>query len=64
VQGGPMSKMEIEEFEANQHYPAAVQIRRYDDDGKVAGLDIRPVDSYRNMLESLIESRPKDEHAT
>jgi len=53
VQGGPMSQPEIEEFESNPHYLAAVDVRRYDDNGKVAGLDISPVDSYRDNLESL-----------
>ena len=54
VQGGPMSQAEIEKFESNPHYQAAVQTRRYDDDGKVAGLDIRPAASYREQLESLL----------
>jgi predicted HD phosphohydrolase len=54
VQGGPMNQAEIANFESNSHYPAAVQLRRYDDDGKVAGLDIRPVESYRDKLESLL----------
>ena len=49
-----MSQAEIEKFESNPHYQAAVQTRRYDDDGKVAGLDIRPAASYREQLESLL----------
>ena len=54
VQGGPMNQPEVEEFESNPHYLAAVDVRRYDDDGKVAGLDIKPVESYRDKLESLL----------
>jgi predicted HD phosphohydrolase len=54
VQGGPMSQPEVEEFESNPHYLAAVDVRKYDDDGKVAGLDIKPVESYRDKLESLL----------
>jgi predicted HD phosphohydrolase len=54
VQGGPMSQAEIEIFESNPHYQAAVQTRKYDDDGKVVGLDIQPVESYRDKLESLL----------
>jgi hypothetical protein len=30
-----------------------VRVRRYDDDGKIAGLDIKPAASYRDKLESL-----------
>ncbi|RLA15734.1 MAG: phosphodiesterase [Gammaproteobacteria bacterium] len=54
VQGGPMNQPEVEEFESNPHYLAAVDVRKYDDDGKVAGLDIKPVESYRDKLESLL----------
>ena len=49
-----MSQPEVEEFESNPHYLAAVDVRKYDDDGKVAELDIKPVESYRDKLESLL----------
>jgi len=54
VQGGPMSPTEVEQFEANPHHKDAVQLRLYDDDGKVAGLTIKPVTEYRQTLESLL----------
>jgi phosphonate degradation associated HDIG domain protein len=54
VQGGPMDAAEIAAFEANPHYREAVRLRRYDDDGKVAGLTINPVTYYRATLESLV----------
>jgi phosphonate degradation associated HDIG domain protein len=54
VQGGPMNAAEIETFETNPHHLAAVKLRRYDDDGKVAGLTISPVTSYRQTLESMV----------
>jgi predicted HD phosphohydrolase len=54
VQGGPMSPTEVDEFESNPHYLAAVDVRKYDDDGKVAGLDIKPAEDYRDKLESLL----------
>jgi len=54
LQGGPMSPAEVDEFESNPHYLAAVEVRKYDDDGKVAGLDIKPVEDYRDKLESLL----------
>jgi len=52
VQGGPMTQAEIETFESSQYHQSAIQVRRYDDDGKVAGLEIKPVQNYREMLQS------------
>jgi phosphonate degradation associated HDIG domain protein len=54
VQGGPMTKEEVSAFEANPFHAFAVKARLYDDNGKVAGLEIKPVASYRNQLQSLI----------
>jgi phosphonate degradation associated HDIG domain protein len=55
VQGGPMNAAEIERFEANPYHRDAVRLRYYDDDGKVAGLTIKPVTDYRDTLESLLK---------
>ncbi|MDH3221179.1 MAG: HD domain-containing protein [Gammaproteobacteria bacterium] len=52
VQGGPMSAAEVESFEANPHHEDAVRLRLYDDDGKVAGLTIKPVTEYRATMEA------------
>lgn len=54
VQGGPMTEAEIETFESSPYHQAAIQLRRYDDDGKVAGLEIKTVQGYENMLQSLL----------
>ena len=54
VQGGPMSDAEVAEFEANPYHQSAVKARLYDDDGKIAGLHIKPVAAYRDKLESLL----------
>lgn len=54
VQGGPMTATEVAEFESNPYHQSAVKARLYDDDGKVAGLDIIPVYQYREKLESLL----------
>jgi predicted HD phosphohydrolase len=53
-QGGPMTKEEIEGFVANPYHLSAVKVRGYDDDGKIAGLEIKPVKSYRDQLESML----------
>jgi predicted HD phosphohydrolase len=54
AQGGPMTTAEVKAFESNPHHLAAVKARHYDDDGKVSGLDIRPIKDYRSLLESLL----------
>lgn len=54
VQGGPMSIAEVALFEANPYHQDAVRLRLYDDEGKVAGLSIKPVSDYRDTLESLL----------
>jgi len=56
VQGGPMDAAEIEQFESNPHHRDAVRLRLYDDDGKVAGLTIRPAADYRAALEAQLLS--------
>ena len=56
VQGGPMSPAEVEQFEANPYHKQAVKLRLYDDDGKIAGLEIKPVTEYRTTLESLVSN--------
>ncbi len=53
VQGGPMNSAEVETFEANPWHRDAIRLRHYDDDGKVAGLAIKPIAEYRELLESL-----------
>lgn len=56
VQGGPMNTAEVEKFETRPYHKDAVRLRLYDDDGKVAGLTIKPVTGYRDTLESLLTS--------
>lgn len=55
VQGGPMNDIELAQFEQRPHHHSAVRLRHYDDDGKVAGLTIKPVSSYRCLLNSLLK---------
>lgn len=56
VQGGPMNAAEVAAFEANPHHRAAVRLRLYDDDGKVAGLSIKPIAEYRARLRALLRN--------
>jgi phosphonate degradation associated HDIG domain protein len=43
LQGGPMSAEEVAAFEALPYHAAAVQLRRYDEQAKVKGLQTPPV---------------------
>ncbi len=52
LQGGPMTAEEAARFEGEPHYRAAVRVRRWDDQGKVAGLVTPPLESYRSMIEA------------
>lgn len=54
LQGGPMNAEEAEAFERNPHHRAAVSLRRYDDLGKVPGLETPGLESYRGLLESMV----------
>jgi [1-hydroxy-2-(trimethylamino)ethyl]phosphonate dioxygenase len=51
LQGGPMSEAEVAKFQAEPFHAQAVQVRRCDDRGKMAGLKTRKLDDYRALLE-------------
>jgi len=54
LQGGPYSAAEVASFEASPHAADAVRLRRYDDIGKVAGLETPDLEHYRPVLEASI----------
>jgi [1-hydroxy-2-(trimethylamino)ethyl]phosphonate dioxygenase len=51
LQGGPMSRSEVARFESERHFKDAVRVRRWDDQGKVAGLRTPPLEDYLRLLE-------------
>lgn len=53
LQGGPMSTEEAQRFAARPFFEDAVRLRRYDDAGKQAGLQVPDLASYFPMLERL-----------
>ena len=53
LQGGPMSVAEAQAFAASPASAAAVALRRWDDGGKVDGIEVPALDDYRPLLESL-----------
>jgi phosphonate degradation associated HDIG domain protein len=50
LQGGPFSVDEARHFETLPRYREAVMLRRWDDEAKVAGLEVPSIDDYREML--------------
>jgi gamma-butyrobetaine dioxygenase len=52
-QGGPMSAPEVAAFAALPHAGAAVRLRRWDDGGKVDGLHVPNLASYRARIAAL-----------
>ena len=53
MQGGPMTAEEQRAFESEPRFGAAVELRRWDDAGKVEGLRTRDFESFRPLLESV-----------
>ena len=52
LQGGPYSPEEVAEFELSAYAEDAVRLRRYDDIGKVEGLETPDLEHYRPVLEA------------
>jgi phosphonate degradation associated HDIG domain protein len=46
LQGGPMSAPEVAQFESERYFTAALRVRHWDDQGKVAGLKTPPLAAY------------------
>lgn len=60
LQGGPMSAGEVRDFEASPHFAAAVQLRRFDDMGKVPGMATPPLEHFRRYLEAGLKASPTE----
>ena len=52
LQGGAMSVEETRAFEREPYYRDAVRVRHWDDQGKVAGLAVPPLEAYLDMLKA------------
>ncbi len=53
-QGGAMTASEVAEFESHPDWREAVALRRLDDQGKVPGLAVPDLDSYRPELGAVV----------
>jgi len=56
LQGGPMAAQEIAEFETNPNLEAIVKVRRYDDEGKVAGLETPPFTHFAPRVQQVVDN--------
>ena len=54
VQGGPFNEEEVREFEANPHFERAVQLRLYDEAGKIPDMEVPEFEHYRPFLEKAL----------
>ena len=60
-QGGPLSPGDASEFAAGAFAAEALRLRAYDDDGKVEGLAIPQLETYRGLIaDALAPERPID----
>jgi len=55
-QGGPMSAEEAGKFEKLPVFHALIQMRKWDDEGKVEGLPIEPLSKYEEMCTHYLRS--------
>jgi len=53
LQGGPMTAAEVRAFEAERFAQDAVLVRRCDDQGKVAGLQVPALQDYCTLIDRL-----------
>jgi phosphonate degradation associated HDIG domain protein len=53
LQGGPMSAAEVAQFETERYHREAVQLRQWDDAGKVVGLVTPDLAYYRELIGKL-----------
>lgn len=58
LQGGPMNAQEIALFEKEAYHREAVRVRRWDDQGKVAGLKTAALGDYARLIEALARPGP------
>ncbi len=52
LQGGPFNEKQAAAFEQHPHFEAAVRLRRYDEKGKVIGMETPPLEHFRSYLQS------------
>ena len=52
LQGGIMTEEEAKEFERNEFFKSSIKLRKFDELAKQAGLKIKSINQYKNLLVS------------
>ena len=52
LQGGIMNDEEAKEFEGNEFFESSIKLRKFDEEAKKAGLKIKSINEYNNLLVS------------
>ena len=52
LQGGIMNDKGAKEFESNEFFESSIKLRRFDEEAKKAGLKIKSINEYKNLLVS------------
>jgi phosphonate degradation associated HDIG domain protein len=55
LQGGPMTPEEVANFEANPHAVEAVRLRRWDDEAKIANLEVPGLETYLERIIAVLK---------
>jgi phosphonate degradation associated HDIG domain protein len=55
LQGGAMTPDEVAQFEANPHAAEAVRLRRWDDEAKVADLEVPGLETYLDRIKGQLK---------
>ena len=50
LQGGIMNDEEAREFEDNEFFESSIKLRKFDEEAKKAGLKIKSINEYKNLL--------------
>jgi [1-hydroxy-2-(trimethylamino)ethyl]phosphonate dioxygenase len=59
LQGGPMTLAEVGEFESKPGYREAVRLRRWDDQAKIAALEVPPLEHYGTRIQAAAPQRAR-----
>lgn len=52
LQGGIMNDKEVKGFECNEFFESSIKLRKFDEGAKKAGLKIKSINEYKNLLVS------------
>ncbi len=55
LQGGPFNSDQVAAFEKNPHLETTIKIRKYDDGGKVAGVQTPDIDHYLAIVQQVLD---------